>query len=109
MSITIRSEQADLSEIYEVQRLAFRGDAEAKLVDALREGGFGRVSLVAEQEGQIVGHIYFSELAIVTMVGRSLVAIGPSCRETTAQRHGIGSEVGRSGDWRHAASWIMDS
>ena len=42
---------ADLAAIREVNRLAFDGEDEARLVDALRDGGYVRVSLVAEEDG----------------------------------------------------------
>ena len=65
MSIIIRPEStADHDAIRHVNRLAFGQDDEARLVDALRDGGFLRVSLVAEQAGQVVGHILFSDLPI---------------------------------------------
>jgi putative acetyltransferase len=52
----------DRAAIREVNRLAFGRDDEARLVDLLRAGGYARVSLVAEADAQIVGHILFSEL-----------------------------------------------
>ena len=52
MSIIIRPEStADQEAIRHVNRLAFGQDGEARLVDALRDGGYVRVSLVAEQGG----------------------------------------------------------
>ena len=45
MSPVIRPETAaDHAAIREVNRLAFGGEDEARLVDALREGGYARVS-----------------------------------------------------------------
>lgn len=70
MSILIRPESAaDHESIQHVNRLAFGQEEEARLVDALREGGYVRVSLVAEQRGQVVGHILFSDLPIITGAG----------------------------------------
>jgi putative acetyltransferase len=67
MNVNIRAETAaDLDAIWHVNRFAFGQDAEARLVDALREGGFVRLSLVAEQASQVVGHILFSDLPIIT-------------------------------------------
>ncbi|HTU18027.1 MAG TPA: hypothetical protein VMG10_08180 [Gemmataceae bacterium] len=49
MNILIRSEiSADHVSIQHVNRLAFGQDEEARLVNALRDGGYVRVSLVAE-------------------------------------------------------------
>ncbi len=70
MSIVFRPEAAaDEDAIRHVNRLAFGQDAEARLVDALRDGGFVRLSLVAEREGRVVGHILFSDLPIITEAG----------------------------------------
>jgi putative acetyltransferase len=67
MNLTIRSEtDADLESIRQVNRLAFGQDAEGQLVDALRDGGFVGLSLVAELDGQVVGHIMFSGIHIVS-------------------------------------------
>ena len=49
MEILIRPETtADQDAIRQVNRLAFGQEGEARLVDALRGGGYVRVSLVAE-------------------------------------------------------------
>lgn len=48
---------------------SFGGDAEAKLVDSIRGGGFVEVSLVAETESQVIAHILFEPIAIITIVG----------------------------------------
>ena len=70
MSIVLRPETvADYGAIGRVHRLAFGQDEEARLVDALREGGYLRLSLIAERAGQVVGHILFSDLPIVTETG----------------------------------------
>jgi hypothetical protein len=60
---------ADRDAVRLVNLLAFRRDAEADLVAALRAGGFTRVSLVAEVGGRVVGHILFSDLPVVTAGG----------------------------------------
>ena len=67
---TIREETLDDAiAIREVNRLAFGGDAEGNLVDRLRDDGLVICSLVAEEEGRIVGHILFSQLQIETPNG----------------------------------------
>jgi putative acetyltransferase len=58
VNLNIRPEtSADHRAIRDVNRLAFGQDAEARLVDALRDGGYVRASLVAEKDQQVVGHI----------------------------------------------------
>ena len=81
-----------------VNRLAFGQDAEARLVDALRAGGFAPVSLVAEINGQVVGHILFSDLSIITETGNvSALALAPMAVLPEFQRQGIGSALVRRG------------
>ncbi len=66
MRFTIRQEQpVDRPAIFEVLRRAFEQDAEAKLVENLRNGDYIRLSMVAELEGHVVGHILYSKLNIV--------------------------------------------
>ena len=53
----VRLEQPDdYPAIREVNRLAFGREDEGRLIDALRTGGYARLSLVAEEEGRVVGH-----------------------------------------------------
>lgn len=89
---------ADHAAIHEVNRLAFGQDAEADLVDSLRAGAFVRLSLVAEVGGEIVGHIMFSRLPIITE--KSVVealALAPMAVLPTHQRRGIGTRLVEEG------------
>lgn len=78
--------------------MAFGQDAEANLVEDLRDRGYARLSMVADDSGKIVGHILFSELAIQTATGNigslslAPIAVVPEC-----QRMGIGSTLIREG------------
>src|SRR4026209_1026295 len=99
MSIHIRPEHSAHHEAIRcVNRLAFGQDEETRLVDALREGGYFRLSLVAERAGQGVGHILFSDLPILTQAATmpalalALVAVLPEF-----QNQGIGSALVRRG------------
>jgi putative acetyltransferase len=97
--ITIRPETAlDHEAIHRVNRLAFGRDEEARLVDALRREEYMRLSLVAEVEGEIIGHILFSYLPIITE-NRLLpaLALAPMAVMPEHQRRGIGSELVRRG------------
>lgn len=83
---------ADRAAIRSLNRAAFGGDDEARLVDALRAGGHARIERVAEENGRVVGHVLFSALTIATpqeeLDGLSLapLAVAP-----LHQRKGIGS------------------
>jgi putative acetyltransferase len=89
---------ADHEAIRHVNRLAFDQDEEGRLVDALREGGWLRVSLVAERAGRVVGHILFSDLPILTGDGTvPALALAPLAVLPEFQRQGIGSALVRRG------------
>ena len=61
MSCPIRPEgPADAAAIRRVLEAAFPTPAEARLVDLLRAGGHLSISLVAEEDEAVVGHIAFS-------------------------------------------------
>ncbi len=95
MNATIRPEGIeDQQSIWHVNQTAFEGDAEAKLVDTLRDGGFVHVSLVAEVDGTVVGHILFSRVAIVTKVGTvDAQSLAPMAVLPSHQRQGIGTKL----------------
>ena len=97
--VYIRPEQdADLTTIRAVNQDAFGGIAEADLVDALREGGFAMVSLVAIIESTVVGHILFSPVTIADREMRvSAVSLAPMAVQPAFQRQGIGSQLVNAG------------
>jgi putative acetyltransferase len=98
--MVIRPESsADARAVRSVLTAAFGGDDEAVLVELLHESGDDVVvSLVALVEGQIVGHVLFSRLAIRTNAGvLSAVALAPLAVLPAFQRSGIGSALVREG------------
>jgi putative acetyltransferase len=99
MTVAIRPETGqDQKAIWSVNRAAFEGDAEANLVDALRDGGFVEVSLVAEVDREIVGHILFSRVAITTNFGTvDVLSLAPMVVLPSYQRQGIGSRLVEAG------------
>ena len=97
--VSLRAEEpGDVEAVREVNARAFPTDAEARLVDALRAAGALVLSLVAEEDGRVVGHIAFSEVTVEegrtrwTGVGLAPMAVLPE-----AQRRGIGSLLVREG------------
>ena len=86
---TIRSEVAsDVAAIHAVHVAAFPTDAEARLVDALREAGRLSVSLVAEEDGLVIGHITFSPVTTGDTPGG--LGLAPVAVHPDAQRRGVG-------------------
>jgi putative acetyltransferase len=89
---------ADRAAVREVNRIAFGGEGEPRLVDALRGGGYARVSLVAEVDSRVVGHILFSALTIATPYGNiEALSLAPMAVAPSHQRRGIGSSLVREG------------
>ena len=92
----IRNEQpGDIAGIDAVHRAAFPGPLEARLVRLLREAGHLQVSLVAEVNGDIAGHVAFSPVELAGSTsgwGLAPLAIHPGL-----QRKGIGRELIRAG------------
>jgi len=93
--MTIREEiQADVVAIDAVLRDAFPADDEAKLVRALRDNGNAILSLVAEEEGEVVGHILFSPMRNeVGDVHEKGVGLAPMAVRSDRQRQGIGKRL----------------
>jgi putative acetyltransferase len=84
--------QGDEDAIARVNCAAFGGDQEARLVEQLRTDGLVIVSLVAvDDSGQIVGHILFSPVTIVTGTNeRQIASLAPMAVVPSYQRRGIG-------------------
>lgn len=86
----------DREAVYNLHRDAFGRVAEAVLVERLRNGGFQRLSLVAEIGARIVGHLLLSGLTLRT-TGRDLdaMALAPLAVLPGWQRKGIGTAMVR--------------
>ena len=84
----------DIPAIHRLNAAAFGQEAEADLVDQLRAANALTLSLVAVEEGCIVGHIAFSPATIVSGQ-QALAAIGlaPMAVSPERQRRGIGSQL----------------
>lgn len=97
--MVIRPEdQGDIAAIGDIERKAFARDAEALLVDRLRDAHVVVASLVADEQGALVGHILFSRLPIHTERGVvNAVALAPLAVVPERQRQGIGSMLVRNG------------
>jgi putative acetyltransferase len=89
--------EADIPAIYEVNKLAFGQEDEAKLVDALRESDafVPGLSLIATMGGEVVGHILFTKIKIRGNRGsqHDSLALAPMAVLPAFQKQGIGSQL----------------
>ena len=94
-SFTIRAEAPeDGQAIAEVTARAFGKEREARMVDAIRrsDGYVPELSLVAELEGRIVGHVMLSYVSLASDE-RRVLELGPMSVAPERQREGIGSAL----------------
>ena len=101
----IRAEKPeDQIGVRHINTQAFDTDVEANLIDALRKSGIPLISLVAEENGELVGHILFSP---VTLEGHScsvsMAGLGPMAVAPAFQKRSIGSMLIEKG-LRHCKS-----
>ena len=97
--VTIRKEKpGDIKHIYSVNEQAFEVPTEAGIVDTIRENCPDTLSLVAEDDGEIVGHIFFSP-AEIEWSGKVIRGMGlaPMAVRPDRQRQGIGSQLVKAG------------
>jgi putative acetyltransferase len=94
----IREEKAsDWREVFAINQAAFPTPAEANLVNALREQCRSIVSLVAEADGKILGHIMFSPVQLSGHPSLYLMGLAPMAVLPECQRKGVGSALVKSG------------
>jgi putative acetyltransferase len=97
--VVVRAETwSDHAAIRRVNEAAFPTAEEANLVEALRRSGLVLLSLVAERDGVVVGHILFSRMWIDAARGPTdVVALAPMAIAPPDQRKGIGGGLIRAG------------
>lgn len=84
--------ERDQANIRHIHQQAFGDDTEANLVDRLRRSEQSLISLVAEEQAQLIGHILFSPVTLAgpqpapPMAGLAPMAVLPQW-----QRRGVGS------------------
>ena len=93
--VIVRSEKAkDSLAIHQVHNLAFEQENEAILVEKIRNSGdryIPELSLVAELDNKVVGHIMFSYIDLVGEETVKVLALAPVAVLPAYQKQGIGS------------------
>jgi putative acetyltransferase len=76
--------------------MPFSAGDEQEVIERLRKAGALALSIVAEQDNQILGHVAFSP-AFTDGGSEGWFALGPVCVEPSLQRQGIGTQLIRHG------------
>lgn len=88
----------DAAAVRAVNDLAFKGEAEGALVRAVAERlGSARISLIAEREGEVIGHILFCPAELDPPSSVPLWVLGPMAVAPERQRSGVGGALIRAG------------
>ena len=97
--IIVRPEAVgDIDRVREINERAFEGGPEAELVDALRDNCTDFLSLVAADDGRVVGHILFTPVKVEGAAGSATgMGLAPMAVLPDRQRSGIGSVLVRRG------------
>jgi len=96
--VKIRPEQpTDSLAVRRVHEAAFPTPVEADLVEKLRSAGKAAVSLVAEGEAGIVGHIAFSPVTFDPSVDVIAFGLAPMAVMPGHEKHGVGRRLVQNG------------
>ena len=88
---------SDYAAVRRINVRVFGGTTEADLVETLREEAARFLSLVAEENGRVIGHILFTPVEIVSATQVSAMGLAPMAVDPPSQRRGVGSALVRAG------------
>ena len=92
-----KEDPKDYAAVHAVNTASFETEAEANLVDVLRKEAQPIISLVAEIDGVIVGHILFSPVSLSGFPDLKIMGLGPLAVIPKYQRKGIGTALTETG------------
>jgi putative acetyltransferase len=98
--VNLRAEgPADVGPVDRVNREAFGQDDEALIVARLRvsDAYIPELSIVAEEDGQVVGHILFTRVELDPPTEVRVISLAPMAVLPEHQRRGIGSAMVKRG------------
>ncbi len=87
--------RADYPAIRAIVDAAFGGPDESRIIDGVRAEGAALADLVAEAEGEIVGHILFSRMTVSPP--RFIAGLAPVAVRPDRQGRGVGDMLCRAG------------
>ena len=89
---------ADTEAIWNINADAFETEAEANLVNVLRDSGCTFISLVAEADNKAVGHILFTPVELTENKNTlKIIGLAPMAVLHQYQNKGIGSKLVKTG------------
>jgi len=104
-----RERDSDIEDIYEINIKAFETQAEADLVNILRNSGVYHISLVAERNKRVLGHIFFTPVELAGGDSElKLMGLAPMAVLPEFQNQGIGSKLVKEG-LRHCSGENNDA
>ena len=89
--------EQDYAAVRLLNQAAFEGEAEARLIEGLRQKATPLISLIAEADGELVGHILFSPVTHSGDAELKLMGLAPMAVAPASQRSGIGSALIEAG------------
>ena len=90
----IRPEKSEeFIEISKLNDVAFGGTDEGKIILGLRQSAKPIISLVAEDNSKIIGHIIFSPVILITNPVLPIMGLGPMAVIPEYQRIGVGTKL----------------
>lgn len=97
--MNIRKEKpSDIEKIWKINSDAFETELEADLVNKLRSSGCTYISLVAEIDNKLVGHIFFTPTELSGNKNElKIMGLAPMAVLSQYQNKGIGSELVEAG------------
>ena len=102
-------QQTDRQQIRIINKNAFDTDAEANLVDLLRQSNIPLISLVAEVDNQLIGHILFGPVTLAEQTQACAIAgLAPMAVLPAWQNKGVGSRLVKDG-LKHCAEAVYDA
>ena len=99
MDCIIRTETpSDYPRVHEINKLAFETDSEALLVDNLRHQAKPLISLVAELDNIVVGHVLFTAVGVGdTPAGPAAMGLAPLAVHPDHQDQSVGGKLVEAG------------
>ena len=92
-----KERKEDIHGIHRVNGSAFETDAEARLVDILRDQAHPTISLVADYLGELAGHIMFSPVTLDGHPELNIMGLAPMAVLPEHQGKGIGTGLVQAG------------